>query len=264
MGDGGKSVQSKNWPEVKWRKVEQPSIKPKIRLPKIEWVLIKIISQFGRMCFSNSWLPPSRDLPISKECSLSKPLRIPHVQRAEGQEADGGYSDLSCLLRYVVHALLSLSLSLSLSLYFAPYYSRIPLRMDIFPGQHVTAISAYTSTFSNPFLDPMARRANTTSHRRRCLGFTKRLEHDLSVKRIQAAWNEYYEGREPVINWEERLKRSAKIRTSPTRKPKVVEQVSWVISYQISLYWLFPTLLGSEVFKVKVVLFFLNWIHPGR
>ena len=53
--------------------------------------------------------------------------------------------------------------------------------------------------------------------RRRKQGFSKRLEHDLEVKRIQAAWKEYFETQKQLINWDERAK--------PNSKPKRSAQV---------------------------------------
>ena len=53
-------------------------------------------------------------------------------------------------------------------------------------------------------------------HRRRKQGFSKRLEHDLEIKRIQAAWKEYFETQKQLINWDDKKsdskpKRAAKV-----------------------------------------------------
>ena len=55
--------------------------------------------------------------------------------------------------------------------------------------------------------------------RRRKQGFSKRLEHDLEIKRIQAAWKEYFETQKQLIDWEEKAKSSSN--SKPHRAAKV-------------------------------------------
>ena len=60
---------------------------------------------------------------------------------------------------------------------------------------------------------------NSSHYRRRKQGFSKRLEHDLEIKRIQAAWKEYFETQKQLIDWEEKAKSNSN--TKPRRAAKV-------------------------------------------
>ena len=43
-------------------------------------------------------------------------------------------------------------------------------------------------------------------YRRKKQSFSRRLEHDLAVKRIEAAWKEFNQNKSSIINWEQRLR----------------------------------------------------------
>ncbi|XP_063686130.1 uncharacterized protein LOC134819898 isoform X2 [Bolinopsis microptera] len=149
--------QSKNWANTQWQKKEPLFVaapKPNIIFPKI------------------------KDLKISKELALSKPIQLPDAQFRTPNAIDAEqYAHLSSMLR-----------------------------TNIFPGCEVNrCTSSYAQTYSNPYTEPNYFPIKSSKDfRRRKQGFSKRLEHDLEIKRIQAAWKEYFETQKQLINWDDK------------------------------------------------------------